>query len=176
MIQSTLTAFKEYILSTNTYFSKGFDDVYLDDTQGIVAGKETVFPNDKHGNYFYLRLPNSFRFDYNTISRVTDCASSPGITGEVSLVALVRNGNADNIVTNLLNTIVNYNSVWRIRSAMYRSEDVVLKELAKMGKDNIVAALARLGNQTIVSITFEIDVEFRLRKMSTTCILDVCNC
>lgn len=176
MIQSTLTAFKEYILDTNTYYSNGFDDVYLDETKGIVAGKEIVFPNDNLGNYFYLRLPNSFRFDYSAISRISDCVSSPAITGEMTIVACVRNGNADNMVTNLLNTVVTYNGSWRLRGVMYRSEDVVIRELARMSKENISAALSRLGNHTIVAVNFEIDVEFRLLKMSPSCILDVCSC
>jgi hypothetical protein len=176
MIQSTLTGLKDYILSTNTYFGKGFDDVYMDESTGIVANNLPVFPADNLGDYFYLRLPNQSRFDYNVVNRVTDCSNTPAIVSEITLVACVRKANADRLVTNLLNTISSYNDDVRFVTVQYRSEDVVLRELSRMKKENIDAALQRLGNHTIVSVNFSLSVSFRLRKVSSNCILDPCKC
>jgi hypothetical protein len=176
MIQSTLTGLKDYILSTNTYFGKGFDDVYMDETTGIVANGGAIFPNDTLGDYFYLRLPNQSRFDYAAINRVTDCSNTPGVVSDITLVACVRKASADRLMTNLLNTISSYNDDVRFVTCQYRSEDVVLRELGRLKKENIEAALQRLGNHTIVSVNFSLSVSFQLRKVSSGCILDPCKC
>lgn len=176
MIQPTLTAIKDYILQYNTYFGKGFDDVWMDETTGIVAGDKPIFPNDTLGDYFYLRLPNQSRFDYNRVNVVSDCANTPSIVSELTLVACVRKASYDRLVTNLLNTLSSYNADVRFTSVIYRSEDVVLKELARMKKENIEAALKRLGNHTIVSISFALSVSFTLKKVTAGCILNPCVC
>jgi hypothetical protein len=172
MIQSTLTGLKDYIAQKNTYFTTSYDDVYMDETTGIVANSLPVFPNDKLGNYFYLRLPNQSRFDYNPVNRITDCSNTPAVVSEITLVACARNASADRLMTNLLNTISSYNADVRFTTCTYRSEDVVLRELSRMKKENIDAALQRLGNHTIVSVNFSLSVNFTLTK----CILDPCRC
>lgn len=173
MIQPTLTAIKDYILSQNTYFNKGFDEVYMDEAKGIVADEKTiVFPNDKLGSYFYLRLPSQSRFDYAAASKISDCSNTPDIVSEITLVCCVLKASPDRLMTNMLNTISKYNPDVRFVSCRYRSEDVVMTELARMEKGNIMAALSRLGKHTIISLTFSLSVGFKLSK----CIVDPCSC
>ena len=167
MIQDKLTALKDYILQYNTYFGKGFDDVWMDENTGIVENGKPIFPNDTLGDYFYLRLSNQSRFDYNRAAAISDCANTPNVVSEITLVACVRKANYNTLMTNLLNTVSSYNADVRFTSAIYRSEDVVLKELARMKKENIEAALQRVGNHTIVSISFALAVPFTLRKVAT---------
>lgn len=172
MIQPALIALKNYILTANPYFNTGFDDVYMDETKGVVGNDLPVFPNDKIGDYFYLRLPSQVRFNYTAASAISDCANTPNIEAELMLVACVRKADASILMTNLTNTISMYNDSARFTNARYRSEDVVLQELGRMKKENTEAALARLGNHTIVSLSFVLSVPFTLTK----CITDPCSC
>lgn len=176
MIQTSITALKDYILTWNTYFTNGYDDVYMDENTGIVANDKPVFPNDKIGDYFYIRLPQQTRFDYTAASTINDCSNTPMLDAELTLIACMRNASADILMTNLVNTISSYNDAVRFISARYNSEDVVLQELSRMKKEKVDAALSRLGNHTIISVTFRMLVNFKLRKVSADCILNPCVC
>lgn len=172
MIQSSLTALKDYILAQNTYLNKGFDNVYMDEKTGTVANADgEVFPNDTLGNYFYLRLPNQSRFDYTVASRISDCANTPNIVSEITLVACILKGSEDKLMSNILNTLSKYNADVRFTTAMYRKEDVVSRELARLSKENILAALSRVKG-TVISVSFTMSTNFQLSK----CIVDPCNC
>lgn len=177
MLKTKLTAIKNYILEHNTYFAHGYDNAWLDEVNGGVSlGEKVLFPNDTLGSYFYLRLPNQVRFDYVVSSRIDDCSNTPNVTGDVVLVASVKKGNADTVITNLLNTISSYNGLVQFGSAVFQSEVVVQQELRGLSKESIRAALARIGNNTIVSLTFRLSSEFRLRKVTANCIIDPCSC
>lgn len=172
MIQSSLTALKDYILTKNTYFHKGFDNVYMDEKTGIIAGDGSeVFPNDTIGNYFYLRLPNQSRFDYTQAARISDCTNTPNIVSEITLVACIIKGSEDKLMSNILNTLSKYNADVRFITCMYRKEDVVSRELARLSKENILAALSRVKG-TVVSVSFTMSTNFQLSK----CIVDPCIC
>lgn len=177
MLQSKLTAIKNYILEHNTYFAHGYDNAWLDEANGGVSlGEKVLFPNDNLGNYFYLRMPNQIRFDYSAAARIDDCSNTPSPTGEVVLVASIKGGSPDKLITNLLNTIGSYNAELRFSSAVYQSEVVVQQEMRGFKKETVNAALARIGKNKIVSITFAVSTEFRLRKVTSGCILNPCEC
>jgi len=177
MIQETLTSLKDFILQYNTYFRQGFDNVYLDETTGIVEAGKPVFPNDTLGNYFYLRLPSVSTFDYNPVAAISDCSNTPLLVSDVTLVACVLDSDHDRLMANLMNTISSFNANARFTQCRFRSEDVVLAELARMPAEKRTAALARIGKHTIISVTFSLAVNFQLRSVKKAdCILDPCKC
>lgn len=174
-MQSTLTAIKDFVLQYNPYFSAGYSDVYMDETKGYIANDKVIFPNDNLGNYFYLRLPHDVGFDYTPASRVDDCSNTPNPTGDVTIVAIVKDANPDKLIQNLLNTISGYNATVRLKGAKYNSANVTLTELGRASKEVKEAALKRLKH-TIVSITFTLSVPFTLRRITSNCIIDPCQC
>jgi hypothetical protein len=162
----------EHILTTNTYFDNGFDDVYQDETTGLVENGEPVFPADNHGRYFYLRLPNNIRFDYSAQFTLDECSNSPGKIYDVILVACVADVNAEGLLNNLLSALSSYQERITLQSASIQGNVVINQELSFMSKDDREAALKRKpDNLTIVSISFSYIKETLL----TNCITEPCS-
>lgn len=173
MWQRQLNSIKEHILQYNPYLTQGFNHAWQDEQNGEVyaqKGKEfvAVFPNDSLGDYFYLRTPQKVSFSESKEFVISDCYKGTGMIGQVVLVAMVRDADADGLLNNLINTVQLYdNETIALNSAVYQNEFVVIQELAKMSKEAMEAALARIKpNMTMVSITFTIKAPFRYRKLS----------
>lgn len=176
MLKSKLTALKDFILEHNTYLSKGYDNVYMDQKVGLIHDGEPVFPADNLGDYFYLRLPERMTFDYNGLYKASDCGNEPGIAAQMILVACVRKASPDNLILNLASTLNKFKEAEiKITGALFESEAVLLQELAKMKDENVFAALQKLDKDyTIVSIGFTITASFDFIKLN--CIVNPCSC
>lgn len=168
MYNDKLIQIKDYILETNLYFDRGFSDVYLDEKRGIVHNNNVVFPMDTLGNYFYLRLPSVVRFTTRPQDKISDCLYGFSINAPVILVAVVKDADADKLMTNLLSTLASQSV--SIQSAIFESASVVLQELARTKTEIQDAALARIGKHTIVSISFTLDSQF----IPSNCIVNPC--
>lgn len=175
MLQQLLVDLRDYILKFNTYFSVGYEAVYIDPNIGIVNnGKTFAFPDDTIGSYFYLRLPNQTAYSQQKEYTISDNVSGLGMSMEVYLVAYVKDSDADKLLLNLISTLRYYGDL-RINRATNQSDVVVTQELAKTDKKIIMAALQRIPkNASIVSINFTINkpVEF----IYPNCITTPCGC
>lgn len=151
----------------NPYLTKGFNHAWIDDETGQVFaayGKEmiAVFPNDQLGDYFYMRTPQRINFSEAKDYKMVECLRGTAVSGQVILVACVRDADSDQLVHNLANTLQSYSSDLMLNSAIFQSEFVMLQELAKMKEENISAALARIKpDMTFVSLTFTMRSEFQ---------------
>lgn len=153
MLKDRLTQMKDDILQYNTYFNNGFSDVYADE-QGIREKEKVVFPADKLGDYFYIRLNNGARLTNTERDRMIDCTVAVGATMSGVLVACVKNANADMLVENLVNTLM-WNGIIPT-GAMWQKEEVIKQEMKVMGAKDLEAALKRVHKDyTIVSVSFE---------------------
>lgn len=158
-----------YILEANPYFDNGFDDVYQDETTGIVHNSQPIFPNDTLGNYFYLRLPNNIRFDSSNIYQLEECANTPAKVYDAILVACVADSNPNTLLNNLLSTLAKFGDIG-FGSASVQSEVVIRQELQKMSKESIDKALQNKPDISIVSIQFTYTETMQLNN----CIVNPC--
>ena len=169
MLREDFEQLKDFILTKNTYFSKGFANAYKDDTTSSVcvqAGKDAlrIMPADTLGNYFYLRNDAWTKHEAKEPERVTDTGTQRLTfldTMSVQLVAVVKNADAYTLIENLRNTTMMYGKldVMPVTSSWNR-EQVVVTELAKMRQEDISAALQRLSNETIVRISLSVSKIF----------------
>ena len=173
MIADTLKQLKEFILSKNTYLTKGYDSAYVDSEGNINDGKEAIFPDDQLGNYFYLRLPKNITFNYDNNFKVNDCDRPLVTNTQVILVCCMRDADPDLLMGNLLSTVQKFDPLITIQSGILKSEEVVTQELSKIKKENLQAAFQRLdANYTIISITFMMSAGFQFSKL--TCLTNPC--
>lgn len=172
MLRSNLARLKDFILQYNPYFNQGFDDVVMDETTGIVHNNQPVFPADEYGDYFYLRHVST-RFDTGSQYQVSECIKGFGLQANLVLVACMRDADPDKLQSNLFNTLSAYPVQIRLNDALFLSEQVLLKELARVKAENVAAALQRLDpGYTIVSIDFSLTELFNttsLRCFETPC-------
>lgn len=163
---------KEHIMTKNPYFDVGYDDVYQDETTGIVHNSEPVFPADNLGNYFYLRLPNNIRFDSSNTFQYSECDNSPGKVYDMILVAVVANANPETLLDNLISTLGTFQHLVSFSSAIIQPAVVINQELSFMSKEDRDAALKRKPeNLTIVSLSFSYTIE----TLINNCITEPCS-
>lgn len=176
MFQDSLNNIATHIMEYNPYFDEGHPYVWLDPLKGFVGDDNIVFPRDSKGSFFYLRVNNGVTFEYSNQYKFSDCVDGIAAREEVVLVAVVKNGSAEIVVRNMINTLRNYRTQkLTLRRAIYQKEEVVLQELAQLNEQGREAALKRLPqNSATVSVTFEmleIALDYKLN-----CILDPCKC
>lgn len=169
MTREDFEAFKYFILGKNPYFSRGYANVYKDDTtQAIWArnGKDVqpVLPNDMVGNYFYLRNEAGVKHEAMPAERLADSGTQRLLFTDmvtVQLVAVVNNADEYILVENLRNTAMQYQllSIEPV-SSKWNREQVIIEELAKMRSDDIQATLQRLKNETVVRLTLKVSKIF----------------
>lgn len=170
---------RDFILENNTYFNKGYSEVYQDDITGVIYGFENgtpkhIFPNDGDGDYFYLRLPKSVSFDYNSHYKIDDCQAGLGLKTSVILVACVRDADSSKLFNNLIITLRNYKTVdMSIKTGLFQSVEVIMQELSKVSPETKIEALkTHDGSYTIVSLTLEATVALMPRNID--CIINPC--
>lgn len=175
MLQQKLTKLRDFILQYNTYFGRGYDNVVKDNSTGqINYGNDIVFPADELGNYFYLRLPNNLQPDYNFPS-IADSHLSIGVKYDVILVAIVSGADGSILLENMLTTLGRYqDEPLRMTKAIYQSDVVISQELAKIGTDNIRAALQKFTESEtgICSVHFQFTIPFIFQRLN--CIQNPC--
>lgn len=174
MWQQQLNKIKDHILRYNPYFSTGFSNTFIDEETGQVFSDNgndyiPVFPEDRLGDYFYLRTPQKTTFADAPDFTLSDCQKGIAITGEIFLIAVVRDADADRLVNNLANTVQAFDNKYiTIKSAIHQKIFVVEQEMAKVKEEKtLMAALARLKqNMTIVSLSFALRSPFQYQKLN----------
>lgn len=175
MIKETLDGIRDFILSTNTYFSKGYTDVFVNQAGQIGNDKEIVFPSDYRGNYFYIRTAGNSPFSQNANNRMSDCSIALSLGLNCILVATMKGADKYRLSENLIYTLQKYtNNNLLLSNITLDKEDVILSELSGAGEDVQVEALKRSGDYTIVSIAFSTNIVFSPKDLS--CIQNPCSC
>lgn len=161
MYYDRLLDLTEFIKLHNPFFANGFSGAWQDAETGQVwapstAGRRPVFPEDQLGNMFYLRVARPLRFEESELYPMADCQiTGTDVTIEVVLVATVRDADPIMLIERLTNTIALFDaSAIKLNGAAVVREDVVLAELSRADEKAKEAALQRLRNQAIISITF----------------------
>ncbi len=179
MITSDLIALRDFILTNNTYFDNGYysaiKDVENKRVQAVNGNQiVTVFPNDRLGNYFYLRSEGETKFNVRDGERLRDCGAQRITFLDVEtiyLVASVKDADALALVNNLRITALSYSSLNVIpTSANYHRELVVFTELQGVEKEDVSATLQRLKSETIVRLALQVNSKY----VASNCVVDPC--
>lgn len=171
-------ALKDHLLLKNKYFSCGYANAFKDektDKVAVVDGNRFVYlmPDDSLGNYFYLR--NEATMSHGFLRKTADCAGDVYTdTLTAYLVAVVKEAEPFALIENLRNTLASYKGLGlQVTQSMWNRESVVIGEMKGAEEDEVLKALARLKNETIVKITVQISMEFA----TSNCINEICkNC
>lgn len=168
MTTADLIAFKNYILTQNTYFDKGFAPAFKDEETGrIFAVGDSgdfipVMPMDKFGTYFYLRTDGKLTHTVRDAERATDHGAQrvTFIDTLTATIVIIYKGLADEftLMNNIRNTALSYTllKVFPIETVTIR-ELITSSEMKGMNDKDISAALARLKGFTIISVKLSIN-------------------
>lgn len=176
MIRESLEQIRDSILAANTYFAKGFTDVVMDEATGIVHNNIPVFPADTFGDYFYLRLPDSFSGISGDAMKIQDCTGSVGISVNPFLIAVVRGADNLKLIDNLIYTLKSFGDDVRVQSIVINSEAVINQELAKMKKQNREKALQNFDSSESVAVSVRFSYTVFYGDKSGVCIENPCKC
>lgn len=168
---------KDYILAKNKYFTAGFANAFTDTlTEGVytrVNGDlKSIFPDDRLGNYFYLRNDPSVTFTAKP--GYQDCGPGKAIYDDrftVYLLASVRDADELTLLNSLRNTLVGYKDAVIVPvSAITQRENAVITEMAGFEEETIVSALEDLKKETIIRIQLQVTMEY----IPNNCIISPC--
>jgi hypothetical protein len=175
MTTQDIQAFRDYVLSENTYLGKGFAPAYLEDGHTYVRRSngndfEDVSISDNWGNYFYLRFDGDITFPVERSSKVTDCG--PGRVGFIDtapmvMVLVIRDADPSLLLQNIRNTALSYTGLAIIPTAAQLVREIVYAE-----ETNGADGLQSLDRLTIIKIKLTVAKSYR----ANTCIVDPCIC
>lgn len=164
-----LIEIRDLMLENIPAFDEGFAYARLDPNIGLTVtqGNEARYIGitDVEGNYFYIRVPHSINGQYaNAITSVAarskqDCSVAIAQKCPCALVAVMKDANefklSDAIVNELLKTkVIEIKAVWIDPVA------IVEHEFKGLDTEAVNAVKARIGDQTIVRIDFDITRNF----------------
>lgn len=179
MFSTHITTLKDYILDKNRYFSAGYANA-VRTKQGIyieksAKDKKVVFPDDKSGDYFYIRLDTKAPFAESARFALTQ-AHNTGVMSQVKahIIAIVKQADAETLVNNLISTIIEKNREATFQDMNWSKEEITKDELSLLPEKDVDAALARIKDATIVRVAFTYPVEVFYKK--TNCITNPCTC
>lgn len=171
---------KEFILSKNTFFSEGYANAFIDsETEAVYSyvngDLKVIFPDDRVGNYFYLRNDSSIKFALKT--GYQECGIGKfnfDDTLTCYLIAVVNGADEYDLLTQLRNTCLSYSKLICIpSSAITQTENVIVTEMSGFEKETIWDTLKNLKNKKILRLQITISKEF----IPNNCIIDPCkNC
>lgn len=168
MILDALKRLEDYIMEYNKYFVESFYKVSMDPKGYIMFGDSPVFPADEFGNYFYLRIPNNYQFDYDKQYILHEGDSNIGIKIPVILIACVHGGDPDVLLENLITTLQQYQpDDIKFTSATSQKEIVIAQELAKIKKENLEAAQQKIDpDYALASISFTFTTPYEFKNLN----------
>lgn len=173
MTRSDLTAFMKHILDNNDYFAAGYANVYRDEQGRVLSGETLLMPNDTLGNYFYLRHDGDGRLTAKVSERAADCGPARVAfddTITMQIIAVVKDADEFIVRNNLINTCMTYGVSVIPTSFNLSREQIVAAELRGMPATGIQAALARLGDWSIIRLT----INFLKQYIPSNCVDPVC--
>lgn len=182
MRTADIIAFKDYILKLNTYFQVGFYNAYKDLEAKKIFAKEdagsaehkAVFPEDKFGNYFYIRNEGEISHQEKFDERLSDCSSAYNDSLSITLIAVIGNVDALTVIENLRNTCNKYRDLKAIPSnSNFNKEKIIKEEMSGFDAKVIADAMKRSGKKVIIRMRLTLNKVF----IPTNCIVDPCkNC
>ena len=169
-----------HIIEHNPFFSSGFGNAWQDEETGYVyadvnSGRKAIFPDDRLGNYFYLRPTGNviFQEDQDRFPRY-DCKMSGTMAKvDVRLVAVVTtSADADLLMQRLINTLGFSDALIQLGNGNLNREQVVVTEMRYAEADEKLQALQNLKKEVIVSIDFTMitEVDFSI----LACLNNIC--
>lgn len=178
MTTNDFILFKDFILSKNTYFNKGYANAFKDSVSNYPLARnesgdlDIVFPQDTEGAYFYIRnnegikhIPDSKLADTG-VNRISFWDSIV-----IEVVAVMRNADAYTIANNLRNTAMWYSGMDVVPVATnWNREQIVIDEMRGCEEEDIAKALKNLSNHTIVRVQMVVKKTYT----PTKCITDPC--
>lgn len=176
MILQELDRMKDFILNYNKYFGAGYANAWQE--IGYVfastpAGRASIFPNDRKGDYFYLRNGGRASFDTKASEQVYDGAISVvGCTIPLFLVAVVKDADEIRLLMNLVNTLQAFSLAIALKNTIWSREEVVMQELKGADEEDLAAALKNLKTEAIVSLEFNYRIPLELE--DPNCITEPC--
>lgn len=174
MIRESLEQIRDAILLANTYFTKGFADVSMDEATGIVHNNIPVFPADTFGDYFYLRLPDTFTGIAGDSVKIQDCTAAIGLLVNPFLIAVVKGADSLKLIDNLIYTIKAFGDDVRVQNVIVNADAVINQELAKMKKENRLKALQNFDSNTTAAISIRFSYTLFYPDKSGLCIENPC--
>lgn len=183
MTNADFTALRNYLLAQHSWFTEGFANVFQDETTGLImqgdsSEKFGVGIQDDFGNYFYIRTDSDIRYT-DSRPQLSDTSRKLDETVRCYLVAVVENARPKDLVQSLLNSLLTYGDQ-RIRPqrAVFIREFAVAKELSKLDKGDVQAALQRLGTWQVVTLEFDFITSFAVTQCTLPLPFDEqeCNC
>lgn len=179
MITKNFEDFKNHVLRSNSYFSKGYANCFKDvETNKILLrignNFKEIFPDDKEGNYFYLRNEPAISFQADRAKATSDCGIGRlGFLDTITtyLVAIVNGADEYELISNLRNTAMAYPNMNIIpTSSIWMRENVINQEMSGFEAETQLKVFSRLKDQTIVRITLQIQSDF----IPDNCIINPC--
>lgn len=154
--------FKKHVLTQNTYFDVGFANAFRDSKSKLILARvasgemEVVFPQDIYGSYFYLRNNEGIAHKLSKV-QMLDCGSDFDDTITVHLVAVVKDADAYKLMSNLRKTCLGYKKMNIVPVATnWNREQITIDEMSDAKDEDIMAALQRWDNQTVLRMRLEI--------------------
>lgn len=174
MTSKDFQALSDFILLKNPYFQHGFGLAVKEVEEDVIRiGEQTLFPNDRLGNYFFMLSDG--RFTINDKKKLSDCGPvklSANNSLTVKVLAIVDGVDEWALANNLLNSLTVYNGLFTVsptRATVNRA--IVTREvISGFSKDTQYRLLSRWKNEAVVS------VEANIYKpvMLDGCIVDLC--
>lgn len=159
---------RDHILTLNPYFTEGFANSYKDSLTNAIycrhnGNLKAIFPEDRLGNYFYLR--NEPSSTYVTKAGYEDCGVGKAMYDDrltVYLVAIVNDANEYELINNLRNSSLRFKGMVVIPTgAMWQRENVVINEMQGFEEEEILKALSNVKRDTtIVRVQLQVTKEF----------------
>lgn len=179
MTTADIISFKEHILSKNKYFDNGYAVAFKDAVSKRVVvhtGLDfmQVMPTDTLGSYFYIRYEKGVEFKEDFSGRIADSnqlSLSFNDRMGVVLVAFMKGADEYKLLNNLRVTCAMFKNLKAIpTSAVLIREQVVQDEMSGAKKEDIEAALQRLGEWTIISLNVSLQKQY----IPSNCIVEPC--
>lgn len=168
MTTKDLENLRDFILAKNTYFQVGFANAFKvrslgSANNGLIFSRAksgdliAVSPQDTFGNYFYMRNDEGIiRVPTTPIAGTKQMFKD---TIKINLVAILKQGDPMAVMDNITNTLGMYKDCTTNATGLsynWNREQIIVDELSGVKDDDIAAALQRLGEHTIMRMTFSI--------------------
>lgn len=155
---------KDYILSKNTYFDKGYANAFKDSNSNYPMARmesgdlNIVFPQDIDGNYFYLRDSAGVQYQIRDGLELSACDGAVFSDNiDLFMVCVMKEVEPYILLENIRNTVLSYSKMRVVPvGARWNREQITIDEMAGCDETDIAAALQRWDKQSVVRLQLRI--------------------
>jgi len=177
MTTSDYSKLKDYILSENPYLNTGYANAFKDNKSNMIFARDVsgdlalVFPSDTDGDYFYLRNDEGITFRERSFA---GCTPAFDDTILINMVFVLRDADINVLLSNIRKTLVSYTGLEvKALSANWNREQILIDEMSGADENEVLRALQRLDNQTILRIRTQVTGSYVPNNCS---IVNPCKC